>query len=128
MCDLEQPRCQRTAVVKRLKFSIGQEERVLNDVLAIHYRSGHAGAVPVKAGAQMSNRFEEREVACFEGARNVKGSRTIHINQYAARNDRDTNETDFRVRSQLGSGPENLTSNERTKNTSHVHSYTNPAP
>src|SRR5262249_27656014 len=54
--DLEQPWRQRLAFVERLESSIRLEERLLDDVLAVKHRAGHARAVPVEARTQGSNR------------------------------------------------------------------------
>jgi len=65
-------------------YTIGLEERVLNHVLAVQHRSGHAGTVTVQAGPQVGDGFEEREVTRLKGTREVDAGRIIHIDLYAA--------------------------------------------
>ena len=79
MCDLEEPRRQRTVVVKGVELSIGLEERVLNDIFTIHYRPGHSGTITVETRPQVSNRFEEREITRLEWTTDIEASQIIHI-------------------------------------------------
>src|SRR5262249_30304685 len=64
--DLEQPRGQRLAVVEGLESSIGLEERLLDDVLAVQHRAGHARAVPVQARTQARDRLQARYMTSLE--------------------------------------------------------------
>lgn len=85
MCDPEQPGGQRAVVVKRVKLPIGLEQRVLNDILAVQHRSGHAGKETVQAGPEVSDGLRQRELTCLEGARGVDTSRIIPIDVYVTR-------------------------------------------
>jgi hypothetical protein len=58
--------CQRAVIVERVQLSICLEQGVLNDVLTVQDRHGHAGTVRVQAGAEVGNRFKECQVACLE--------------------------------------------------------------
>src|SRR5262250_2805734 len=64
--DLEQPRRQRLAGVERLESSVSLEERLLDDVLAVEHRAGHARAVTVQAWPQARNRLQEGHVTRIE--------------------------------------------------------------
>jgi hypothetical protein len=84
MCNLEQPRRQGAIVIEGVKFPKGLEECVLNDVLTIHNRPGHARAISVKAGTQVGNRFEECDVARLKWTTYIEAGWIVHINIYAA--------------------------------------------
>jgi len=94
MCNLEEPRRQSTVVIKGVKLSIGLEECILNDVLTIHNRPGHTRAISVKAGTQVGNRFEEREIARLKWTADIEAGWIVHIDLYAARHACDTNRTE----------------------------------
>ncbi len=88
--DPEQPRRQRALIVEGLELAIGLEERVLNDVLAVRDRSGHARAVPVQARSEVADRLEKRKVARLETTGGDGIRRRVHTNEYAASGVRDT--------------------------------------
>lgn len=86
----EQPGRQRTRIVKGVQLSIGDEQCLLDDIFAVHYRAGHARAVPMQARPEVADGFEKRQVAGLKGAGGTWVVGTVHIDIYAAGGSWDT--------------------------------------
>ena len=62
-------------------------KKFLDAILAVHNRPCHARTITVQAGAEVGDRFKERQVACLEGPGGVYFARIIliiHTCLYAA--------------------------------------------
>src|SRR5258708_7628610 len=57
--DAEEPGGEVAGVVEGVELAVGLEERILHNVFAIHDGACHAGAVAVKARAQVRDGLEE---------------------------------------------------------------------
>src|SRR5262245_16863981 len=100
--NAKQPRRAGTGVVERVQPPIGVEQRVLHDVLAVEYGTGHARAVFMKLWSQIPHRLQKREIARLKEARigwprsgNIADG-VRHIMIYAAGRSGDTES--FRLR------------------------------
>src|SRR5215471_19979143 len=90
--DPEQPRRQRAPIIESVQLAIGLEERVLDDVLPVRDRSGHARAIPMEARPEVADRLEKREVARLESTGGVEIRTPVHNDEYVANGMRDTGE------------------------------------
>ncbi len=86
----EEPGRQGAVFRQGFQLAVGLKERLLDDILAVEYRSRHAGAVAVQAGAEVANGFEERDVAGLELALGLDVGGSVHIDGYAAEAPLDT--------------------------------------
>jgi hypothetical protein len=75
----EEPWSQRTRAIEGIQLAIGLEERLLDNILAVHDGPGHPRTVTVQARSKVADRLEKRQVAGFKGATGAWTVWTIHI-------------------------------------------------
>ena len=68
MRDAEQPGFERATVFERVQLPVSLEQRLLYDVLTVEDRPNHARTIPMQAGAEVLDRFEEGKVSGLEEA------------------------------------------------------------
>jgi hypothetical protein len=77
--NAKQPRPQGTCIVERVEFSIGLEECLLNDILAIQHGSRHPRAVAVQARTQVRDRLEKGQIPRLEGTTSRWGFERVRV-------------------------------------------------
>ena len=81
----EEPRRQRTVFVKLVELPVGFEQRLLNNILPVQDRSGHARAVTMQARSKLPNGFKKRKLTRLEGPGHLGFWLILHIHIYAVR-------------------------------------------
>src|SRR5262249_10479149 len=84
VCDSEEPRRERTAIIKLVELTVRFEQRLLNNILAVHYRSGHARAITMQTRTELADGFKKRKVTRLEAPDHPRLWLIVHINIYAA--------------------------------------------